>query len=142
MEARLAVEELLKPGKHDMPGQLTRLANFLGWGAVPKHADAVRIGILGASQVGWQSSGGCLQQCFLGGGASVLEASSRQRSHPGVVRWRVCRGARACVPRRSASANRPPALCSTHARPPGGDLCAHLARQAAPRRGRGGSRGA
>jgi hypothetical protein len=50
-ETAVLLEELLRPS-HGGPAQMQRLLNFIGW-AGPKEKDpsAVRIGVLGASQV-------------------------------------------------------------------------------------------
>lgn len=50
-EAAVMLEELLLPG-HGGPAQMQRLLNFIGWdGPKAKDPDAIRIGVLGASQV-------------------------------------------------------------------------------------------
>lgn len=47
----MLLEELLQPG-HGGPQQLQRLLNFIGWGGpTSKDPSAIRIGVLGASQV-------------------------------------------------------------------------------------------
>jgi hypothetical protein len=50
-ETAVLLEELIMPG-HGGPAQMQRLLNFIGWGGpAAKDSDAVRIGVLGASQV-------------------------------------------------------------------------------------------
>jgi hypothetical protein len=50
-ETAVMMEELLLPG-HGGPAQMQRLLNFIGWGGpAAKDPSAIRIGVLGASQV-------------------------------------------------------------------------------------------
>jgi len=51
-ETAVLLEELLQPS-HGGPAQMQRLLNFIGWGGPQsKDPSAIRIGVLGASQVG------------------------------------------------------------------------------------------
>lgn len=134
-ETAVLLEELLKPGHGGMQ-QMARLLNFIGWGGPrTKEPSAIRIGVLGASQVRALGPSAPVygplpslltQQCIvaLPARSSNNKSTAQRRKHP-LVTPHICQNTLP-LPLRSLAA--------------GGHLCPHLARQAALRRD-GGSRG-
>lgn len=130
----MLLEELLQPG-HGGPAQGQRLLNCIGWGGpATKDPTAIRVGVLGASQVRAAAHGSyCPRVSRL-----AADSAAHFRAAYTVQQQQEYR------PAEKASTGDYPPLFNTLPLPlraaAGGHLCPHLACQAALRRG-GGSRG-